>query len=72
MTIKWQNVIALLLVIFALVVWVKAGPQILEFLSAIPKVEPSGDRDDCTFGLMGFGLICLTAVAIVKILAKRG
>ena len=71
MKIKWKNVIALMLAIFALTVWLKAGPQILEFLSAIPKVEPSGDRNDRTFGLMGFGLICVTVVAIVKILTNR-
>jgi len=71
MRVKWKNVLAVMLAIFALIVWVKAGPQISQFLSAIPRIGPNGDRDDCTYGLMGFGLICVTVVVIVKILANR-
>jgi len=71
MKIKWKNIGVLLLVFFAVFIWIRAGPEILEFLSAIPKVEPSGNSDDRTFGLMGFGLICVTIAAITKILVSH-
>lgn len=71
MKVKWNNVIVLMLALCALIVWLKAGPHISAFLSAMPKVGPDGNRNDCTFGLMGFGLICVTVVAIVRILASR-
>jgi hypothetical protein len=71
MKIKWKNIAILLLVLLVLFIWIRAGPQILEFLSTIPKVEATGDRNDRMFGLMGFGLICVTLTAIVKILTNR-
>ena len=71
MRIKWKNITAILLVIFGLIVWVKAGPQIMEFLSAIPKVSPSGNPDDRIVGLMGFGLILITLICLARILVHR-
>jgi hypothetical protein len=72
MRIKWENITIILLAVFALIVWLKAGPQILEFISTMLEVRPSGDPTDRTFGLMAFGLILVVLVAIVRILVSGG
>ena len=66
--IRWRNLIALALVVFAVVVGLKTYPQIAAFLSSMKSVGPGGDTGDRTFGLMAFGLIVLTIVAVVRIL----
>ena len=68
MEIRWRNIVALALLVFALVVVVHALPEITEFLSTMRHMGPSGDRDDRMFGLMAFGLVALTVVAVVRIL----
>lgn len=70
MKIRWGNIIVVILLILALVIWLKAGPQIAELFSAMSDVGPYGDTTGRTFGLMAFGLICVTLVAIVKILVN--
>ena len=71
MQIKWNNVIALALVVFALVVGLRHLPEISEFISTLSHVGPRGDPEQRTLGLMAFGLIMVTVVAVVRILVDR-
>ena len=71
MQIKWSNVIALALVVFALVVGLRHLPEIGEFLSTISHIGPRGDPQQRTSGLMAFGLIMVTIVAVIRILVDR-
>lgn len=71
MQIKWNNLIALALLVFAFVVGLRYLPQIGEFLATLSQVGPGGDPDQRTFGLMAFGLVLVLIVAVVKILTNR-
>ena len=71
MQIKWSNVIALALVVFALVIGLKHLPRISEFLSTVSHIGPRGDPDQRISGLIAFGLIMITIVAVVRILVDR-
>ena len=68
MEIRWRNIIALAVLVFALVVLSKAYRQIAAFLSTMVAVGPGGDVTELTFGLMAFGLLVITVVAVVRIL----
>ncbi len=71
MQIKWSNVIALALAVFALVVGLRHLPEISEFISAVSHIGPRGDPEQRIFGLMAFGLMMITIVAVVRILVDR-
>jgi len=66
--IRWRNIIALALLVFAVVVLSKTYRQIAAFLSTMAAVGPEGDTTELTFGLMAFGLLVITVVAVVRIL----
>ena len=68
MEIRWRNIIALSLLVFALVVLLKAYRQITAFLSTMAEVGPGSDSRELTCGLMAFGLIIIAVVAVVRIL----
>jgi len=68
MEIRWRNIIALALLIFALLVLLKAYRQITAFLSTMTAVGPGSDSKELTFGLMAFGLMIIAVVAVVRIL----
>jgi hypothetical protein len=68
MKIKWGNIFALAILICLIILLLRL-PEILERLSfsiAIPHYF-----DNPMIGLCFFGFICLTIVAIVKILSNR-
>lgn len=71
MQIKWSNLIALVLTAFALLVGLRHLPEISEFLSTVSHIGPRGDPEQRIFGLMAFGLIMVTIVAVVRILVDR-
>lgn len=73
MEIKWNNLIALALLIFALVLTIKNLPEIVAFLSTMNDIGPGNGyrREDRVMGLMCLGLIVITIVAIVKILTTN-
>ena len=68
MEIRWNNVIALALAVFALVVAVKAHGQIGAFLSTMTAVGPLHSPEERTMGLVAFGLVIICTVAVVAIL----
>jgi len=69
--IRWRNIIALALLVFAVVVVSKTYRQIAAFVSTMSDVGPRGDTTELTFGLMAFGLLVITVVAVVRILKDR-
>lgn len=72
MQIKWSNVIAFAMVVFALVVFLKTYPQMAAFFAAMNDIGPGHDPDEQVRGLVAFGLIALTIVGIVKIVVNGG
>lgn len=71
MQIRWRNVIALALVVFAGVVGMKTYPQIAAFVSSIKAVGPGHDSEDRTVGLIAFGVVAITVVVLIRVLRDR-
>ena len=69
---RWNNIIALILLIVVLVVLGKNWPAIYAALTSIRYIGPSHSPEDKAFGVVVLGIICLLIVAIVKILTTRG
>jgi hypothetical protein len=68
MRIKWGNIFALAILI-CLVILLLRLPEVMNRLSYtiwIPYYI-----NDPVFGILVFGLICITVVAVVKILSRR-
>jgi hypothetical protein len=65
--ILWPNVIALALLIFALVVVLRHGSSVSEFLGAMNGIGPGHDPSEQVMGLVAFGLILVSIVAVLKI-----
>ena len=72
MDIRWSNVVAFGLAIFAFTVFLKTHQQIAAFFSTIGSIGPGHSTDQQVTGLAAVGLIALTIVAIVKIVIKSG
>ena len=70
MKIHWQNLIAALLTIGALVLLIRYRHPIAAFLSGIERVGPGSSLDEQVMGLMAFGLVGVLVVAVVKILRQ--
>lgn len=71
MEIKWHNLIALALIVFAIVVVLKTPNDLLAFLGSIDEIATGGSAEDWTRGLIAFGFVLLPIVAAVKILVDR-
>lgn len=71
MEIRWNNIIALILLIIALVLAVKFLPAMMAFLGSMKDIGPGHTADEKTIGLMAFGLVAILLVAIVKVLTTR-
>ena len=70
MEIRWNNIIALMLIIVVLVILSRSGAEIGAFLSGIQRVGAGYSPDDRMFGFIAFGLVSILIVAIVKILTQ--
>lgn len=68
MRIKWGNIFALAILI-CLVILLLRLPEVLDRLSYTIWVPYY--VNDPTFGMFALGLICITIVAVVKILSRR-
>lgn len=67
MTIKWANVVAFALAIFALVLIIKMPGEMGAFLATMQFIG-SGNPEEEVIGLLAFGLVMLLIVAVVKII----
>jgi hypothetical protein len=71
MEIRWNNIIAFVLLLIALVLLVKCLPEITAFMASMKHLGPSHSTDDKVFGLIAFGLVGVLLVAIVRILSNN-
>lgn len=70
MRIHWHNIIALILVIIAIVLFFKCWPEMTDTLATMKHLGPGHTVEDKTFGLLALGLIGAILVAVVKILTS--
>ena len=70
MRIVWPNVFVVLFGIFALVLALKAPRSLAVALSAVRHIGSGGTAEERTLGLVVVGLICVTIVAVVKIVIE--
>jgi len=71
MRIKWENIVALGLCLFALIVVLSAGGPIKGFLSGMSDIGPSHTPDEQAWGLIAFGLVLAAILGLVKIMESR-
>jgi len=70
MRIKWENIIALILIVLLIFVAVKVTPIVKNIFEEIDEVYTYGPgRMPIKF--LFFGLICITIVAVAKFLSGR-
>ncbi len=70
MRILWHNVFCFFLFIFAIVILTVGLPSLKSALSGIGEIGRYHSSDEKTLGLICLGLLCVTFVAIVKILTR--
>jgi len=70
MTTRWNNIIALILFVIALVLGVRFLPAIVGFLGSMNDIGPGHTTDEKTMGMMAFGLVAILLVAVVKVLTQ--
>ena len=68
MRIKWNNIVFMVLIVLGIYVLAKALPVFREASAHLEALHEDGDP---IVGFMVFGLICLTVVAIVKIICSK-
>ena len=71
MKIHWENLIAAILALSAVVLLIRYRHAVAAFLSGIERVGPGYARDEQAMGLIAFGIIGAILVAIVKILTQN-
>jgi hypothetical protein len=71
MQVHWQNIVALMLAIGTLTLFLKYPAQISGFLASMQLIGPGHDPDEQTLGLIAFGLVAISLVAIVRLLTQN-
>ena len=71
MEIRWNNIIAFILLLIALVLLAKCLPEITAFVTSMKHIGPGHSKDDQVFGLIAFSLCGILLVAIVRILSNN-
>jgi hypothetical protein len=71
MKIHWHNVIALALAVTATVLFLKHREAIAGFVGTVQHIGPGHDSDEMTLGLIALGIICVSIVAVIKILTRN-
>ena len=69
--IKWTNLIAFALALFALVIVLTMPRTIVSFLATMKNIGPGHTPEEQTLGLIAFGLLLVTIVALARIAASR-
>ena len=67
MRIKWNNILALAMVTFAVVIAVGLRDEIRAFLGTMAAMGPGHEPQQQMLGLIAFSLLIVTLVAIVAI-----
>ena len=68
MEIRWPNLITFVIVICVLVMALKNHHQIAAFLSTMKAIGPGHDPDEQVLGLIAFGILMVSIVALTVIL----
>ena len=70
MEIKWPNVAAFALAIFAFIMAIRMHEQISAFLGSMGHLGSSPSIADRTHGLMAFGMLMVVLVGVLRILSN--
>jgi hypothetical protein len=68
---RWPRIFGLVFVIAASVLLTRFRRQIVAFTAAIGDIGPGHAPDDKFLGILAVGLICVTIVAVVKLLTHN-
>ena len=71
MEIKWNNVVVIALLVFALSVIFAAPERLRAFFGAMGNVSPGHSPEEQVMGLMSFGLV-LASILAIAIIVSRG
>lgn len=68
MQIKWNNVVAIGMLMFTFIFVIQNSAGVVAILGAIHQIGPGNGIDDRFVGLMVVGLFLVTLVVVVKLL----
>ena len=71
MRIRWENIFGLLLFIFAVYMFFKMRPFFNNLFEEVNQVQYYGHGPSMLLRVLMLGLLCLTAIAVAKIISKR-
>lgn len=71
MIIKWHNILALVLAIFAIHLLFTNSSPIKSVLSTMGSIGPGHTSEELTMGLICLGLVLVSLVAIVRLLTRN-
>ena len=68
---RWDNIFALGLIVFSLLLLTSYPVQIGSFLNSVEYAGPGHAPDEQLMGLMAFGLIAISLLGAIKIVLQR-
>ena len=68
---RWDNIFALGLIVFSLLLLTSYPVQISSFLRSVEYAGPDHMPDEQLMGLMAFGLIAISLLGAIKIVLQR-
>ncbi len=68
---RWDNIFALGLIVFSLLLLTSFPVQISSFLKSVEHAGPGHTPDEQLMGLMAFGLIAISLLGAIKIVLQR-
>lgn len=71
MQIKWTNLIALCVLVFAIVLALKSANEVSAILGTLQFVGPSHSMDERFIGFIVLGVLLVTLVMLAKILIRN-
>jgi hypothetical protein len=71
MRVHWENIFALVLLIFVIVLAVRFGKPVGHAMTSMGDIGPGHTTDEKTVGLIALGFLCALIVAIVRILTRN-
>lgn len=72
MQIKWKNVFGVMFLVFLLCMFIKVSPMVIKILEEVAdNIVYFGSFRGPTLPVMIIGMLCVSAVAIVKIISRK-
>ena len=72
MTVRWSNIAAAALFLFAMVLLIANWREIEAFVGSVRSIGPNGTTEERVTGLIAFGVILVSLLGLVRILSSRG